>query len=115
MQLVVDVGNTETVVGLLGEDTPGESPVLRATWRYATSTPRTADELLLLLRAFLRDAIDEAPVRAVVGSVVPAETDRLRVALARLVEGPVFIVTPDVGLPIRLDVEEPRRWAPTGS
>ncbi len=108
MHLVVDVGNTETVVGILDPVEAREVPVLRATWRYATSAPRTADELLLLLRAFLREVTDETPVRAVVGSVVPAETDRLRVALGRLVEGPILVVTPESELPIRLDVEEPR-------
>jgi len=127
MHLVVDVGNTESVVGLFEA---GSLEPLRV-WRYSTATPRTADELLLLLRAFLGQArsgevgVREAGageagtrgggapriVRATVGSVVPAQTDLLRAALGRLVQGAVHVVGGAVGgtrLPIRLDVEEPR-------
>jgi type III pantothenate kinase len=119
MHLVVDVGNTESVVGLFE---PGVLEPCRV-WRYATVTPRTADELLLLIRAFLgeagpgvaegRDTRPPRILRATVGSVVPAQTQLLRVALARLVEGEgsVHVVGGAPGgtrLPITLDVEEPR-------
>jgi type III pantothenate kinase len=117
VHLVVDVGNTESVLGLFGESTaegtslveglPGAPPLL-ATWRYATPTPRTPDELLLLLRAFLADVEGGAPKMAVIGSVVPAQTELLRKAMGRLVEGRVFIVEPGSELPIRLEVDEPR-------
>lgn len=115
--LVVDVGNTESVLGLfaeaegdgasLMEGFPGEPPLL-ASWRYATATPRTPDELLLLLRAFLAEAGGVRPGRAVIGSVVPAQTELLRVALRKLVDGPVFVVDPGSNLPLRLEVDEPR-------
>jgi len=112
MHLVIDVGNTESVVGLFE---PGTLEPARV-WRYSTATPRTADELLLLIRAFLADTgagelERRGIVRATVGSVVPAQTDLLRVALDRLVEGPVHVVGGAPGgtrLPITLDVEEPR-------
>ena len=48
MQLVVDVGNTETVVGLAKSSTE-----LLADWRVSSSVPRTGDEMTALLRAFL--------------------------------------------------------------
>ena len=55
MQLVVDVGNTETVVGLASSTTE-----LVADWRVSSSVPRTADEMTALIRAFLTgDGIDE--------------------------------------------------------
>ncbi|TVP47078.1 MAG: type III pantothenate kinase [Gemmatimonadales bacterium] len=107
MHVVVDVGNTESVVGLFE---PGALQPSRS-WRYATAPRRTADELVLLLRAFLADAGTPSLVRGVVGSVVPAHTDLLRVALGRLVDGTVHVVGGAEGgtrLPIRLDVEEPR-------
>lgn len=117
MHLVVDVGNTESVVGLFE---PGMLEPCHV-WRYSTVTPRTADELLLLLRAFLgeagsgeraeRDPMAPRIVRATVGSVVPAQTQLLRVALGRLVTGAVHVVGGTSGatrLPITLDVEEPR-------
>jgi type III pantothenate kinase len=106
MELVVDVGNTETVVGLFVQD---EMEPLRH-WRYSTVVPRTADELGLLLRALLRDGGVEpgSIVRSVVGSVVPAQTELLRRCLVRVGRGEVLVVEPGVDLPIRLDVEEPR-------
>jgi len=106
MELVVDVGNTETVVGVF---VSGEMEPIRH-WRYSTSVPRTADELALLLRAFLRDGGLEpgAVLRSVVGSVVPAQTDLLRRCLVRIGKGELFVVEPGIPLPIRLDVDEPR-------
>ncbi len=106
MHLVLDVGNTETVMGTFR---PGDLGVTR-TWRYSTGVPRTADELLLLIRSLLREGgVDpDGIVRAVVGSVVPAHTDLLGRALARMGTKDVFMVEGDAGLPISLDVEEPR-------
>ena len=69
MQLVVDVGNTETVVGLATSTTE-----LAAHWRVSSSVPRTGDEMTALIRAFLAgDGVDESRImRGVVGSVVPS-------------------------------------------
>lgn len=103
MKLVVDVGNTETVVGLV-EGTTG----LKAHWRISTTVPRTFDEYRHLLGALLAEAGAPAPTAAVIGSVVPDATAVLRPTLEALVRGPVLVVRPDSKLPIRLDVEEPR-------
>ena len=64
MQLVVDVGNTETVVGLATSPTE-----IASDWRVSSSVPRTGDEMTALIRAFLAgDGVDEgAIVRGVVG------------------------------------------------
>jgi type III pantothenate kinase len=65
--LAIDVGNTETVLGVLdGLET------IRS-WRLATERGRTSDELGLLVRGFLDgDGLPEArPAGAVVASVVP--------------------------------------------
>ncbi len=106
MDLVVDVGNTETVVGVLEE---GETRVA-AHWRYSTLVPRTGDELLLLFRSLLREGgVDPARVRrAVVGSVVPSQNGALRQGLSRLGNAPVLLLEGAEGLPIRLEVDEPR-------
>lgn len=106
MRLVVDVGNTETVLGLFSAES--DRPV--AHWRYATPVRRTPDELVLLVRSFLlsRD-IDPAGISgAVVGSVVPAQTELLRLALGELTEDRVLVLDSADGLPIRLDVDAPR-------
>jgi type III pantothenate kinase len=104
MQLVVDVGNTETVVGLMS------GPTLTAHWRLSTAVPRTADEYRHLLRSLLREAAVERSTLewAAVASVVPDTTEVLRATLEALVEGTVHVIEPDSTLPIRLDVEEPR-------
>jgi type III pantothenate kinase len=104
MQIVVDVGNTETVVGLMA------GTEVRFHWRISTIVPRTSDEYLHLLRSLLRDVpVERSALEwAAVASVVPDSTDVLRTTLAALVSGPVYVVDPDSKLPIRLDVEEPR-------
>ncbi len=106
MHLVIDVGNTETVLGLYG---PGELELL-GHWRVSTQVPRTRDEYLLLLRALLeKDGFSPQDVRrCVLGSVVPDATNVLRETLDRLGPGSVYVVSATSTLPIRLDVEEPR-------
>ncbi len=67
MLLVIDVGNTNTVVGVYaGRD-------LRATWRLSTNRAYTADEYGILVRNLLvLGAIDPASVEhAMIASVVP--------------------------------------------
>jgi len=104
MQLVVDVGNTETVVGLATSTTE-----LAAHWRVSSSVPRTADEMTALIRAFLSgDNVDiERIERGVVGSVVPSLNHVWMKTLGEIVRGEVIAVGPSSGLPIELDVEEP--------
>lgn len=105
MQLVLDVGNTETVVGAVA----GRDEV-RGHWRISTQVPRTADEYTYLLRGMLRDSGfgEVAFRRAVLGSVVPAANDVLVPTLERLVKGDVLTVDATSALPIRLAVDEPR-------
>jgi type III pantothenate kinase len=104
MQLVVDVGNTQTVVGLM------EGATLVTHWRLSTAVPRTSDEYRHLLRSLLREAgVDPSVIAwAALGSVVPDTTEVLRPTLRAVVSGRVHVIDPDSALPIRLDVEEPR-------
>jgi len=105
MHLVVDIGNTETVIGLMAPD--GE---VLAHWRLSTGLPRTADEYDHLIHGLLtRKGVDVADLkRGVLGSVVPSVTERIRKALEGIITGPVFAVGPEVELPITLDVDEPQ-------
>ena len=67
MLLAVDVGNTQTAVGLFsGKD-------LAASWRFATDVRKTGDEIATLLDALLRlDGFSRASVSGLaVASVVP--------------------------------------------
>jgi type III pantothenate kinase len=105
MHVVADIGNTETVVGVLGP----EGDVL-AHWRLSSGLPRTADEYEHLIHSLLdRKGFQGSRLRrGVLGSVVPSATERIRAALEGIIAGPVFTVGPEVDLPITLDVEEPR-------
>ena len=103
MDLVFDVGNTETVIGWF-EDTS-----LRGHWRVSTDGRRTADEYGLMLTQLMGAAgIGGAPVRAAtIGSVVPALTLTLADACRRYLRVEAQAVNARTPLPIRLDVEEP--------
>jgi type III pantothenate kinase len=103
MLLVLDVGNTETTIGLFAGET------LRQHWRVVTDSSRTPDELSLLLRGLLA-AVAVAPgdVRgSAIGSVVPALTEPLGEACQALFGSAPVVVDGRSKLPIRLDVEEP--------
>lgn len=106
MHLLVDVGNTETVLGLAD----GESGEISAHWRLSTGLSRTPDEFDHLIHSLLvRKGFDPAALtRGVLGSVVPSVTERLRTALEGLISGPVFTVEAGAELPVRLDVDEPK-------
>ena len=104
-QLVADVGNTETVFGLV---TLSGSEVVEH-WRVSSRVPRTEAEYRVLLAALLASCGREAePIRrGVIGSVVPSGDRILRRVLSTLVDGTVFNVSAKSNLPIELDVEEP--------
>jgi type III pantothenate kinase len=104
VQLVVDVGNTETVIGLAPRVTE-----LAGHWRVSSNVPRTADELTALVRALLAgDGLEGTKVeRGVIGSVVPSLNYVWTKTLEKIVAGPVVSVSSSSGLPIELDVEEP--------
>jgi type III pantothenate kinase len=67
MLLVIDVGNTNTVLGVFEEKT------LRAQWRLSTNRRQTADEYGILIRnLFALDGIQASQIAGVmVASVVP--------------------------------------------
>jgi len=105
MNLVVDVGNTETVVGLA----PDPRRIAKS-WRISTGVPRTADEMTVLMRVLLdaEGTTCDDLQDGVVGSVVPSVTRVWIETLGSLVPGRVFQVRPDTRLPIVLAVDEPR-------
>jgi type III pantothenate kinase len=103
MLLTIDVGNTETTVGVF------DGEVLRAHWRLTTTGTRTADEMRVLLVQLVSaedisiSAIDGVAICSVVPTVTRSIVDACDFA---------FRVTPVVvdarsPLPITLDVDEP--------
>ena len=79
MRLVADVGNTETVLGVVG----AEATTLEGHWRLSTLAPRTLDEFRHLLRGLLEaDGFRPGAVdQVVIASVVPSTTSVLADAL----------------------------------
>jgi type III pantothenate kinase len=103
MLLAVDVGNTQTALGLYRAEELGEH------WRLATEPQRTGDELGVLLAGMLDlDGIDGICLASTVPTLV-REWERLA---ARWTHASLLIVGPGVktGIPIRYD--DPREVGP---
>ena len=128
MLLALDVGNTQTVVGVFdelccnvdGPRTDGEIPGLLHHWRVATLRDRTPDELALVVRGLTALAELEMPMfgrRAhaessspvidglAISSSVPTQTAALREMASRYFDAPCVIVEPGIktGMPILYD------------
>jgi len=71
MLLALDVGNTNTVLGLYRPD--GEKPELAAHWRVTTHRNQTADEYgVLFVNLFEMNGMTPSQVQAIIiSSVVP--------------------------------------------
>ena len=103
MLLAVDVGNTQTMLGLF------EGDGLADTWRVATDRSRTGDELVVLLGGLLDpDAVDGICLSTTVPLLL-REWERLA---GRWAHAPLLAVGPGVrtGIPIRYD--DPREVGP---
>src|SRR5690349_3802904 len=108
MLLAVDVGNSETVIGLF-EDAPSDELVDH--WRVATNVERTSDEMALLVQEFLAFhgfSFDTDVAGVAVCSGVPRVTAALREMSERYFGFPAVVLEAGVrtGMPIHYD--EPR-------
>lgn len=103
MLLALDVGNTETTVGLFQADR------LADHWRLTTTTARTPDEWGALLSTYLTNAgHSPSGVRAVVvASVAPLVTQSLCEGVTAVTGVVPVQVDARSPLPITLDVDEP--------
>ena len=102
MLLAIDVGNTETVVGVFRDQE------LASRWRIHTSPERTADELALLFGGFLAQAglsFDKNVTGVVLSSVVPRATQALRDMVNRYFRFDAVVVEPGIktGIPVLTD------------
>jgi type III pantothenate kinase len=103
MLLAVDVGNTQTALGLYGD---GD---LADHWRLATERSSTADELGVLLAGLLDLEVVDAICLA---STVPVLVREWEALAAKWANARLLVVGPGVktGLPIRYD--DPREVGP---
>jgi type III pantothenate kinase len=104
MLLAVDVGNTQTVLGLF--DASGG---LTRTWRTATDRSRTAQEWAVLWRGLLAlDRLEpDAARRLMIGSVVPPVGEVWEEVGRDLLGVPVAQLTPEVRHGLVLEVDQP--------
>lgn len=97
MLLAVDIGNTNTVLGVFDDDTLVES------WRVKTDARDTADELALTYRGLLGSTKVDGVAAC---STVPAVLAQLRLMLSRYFpDVPAVVVEPGVrtGVPLLYD------------
>ena len=99
--LVLDVGNTNTVVGLFAGET------VNARWRLTTHAERTADEIGMWLRHLLQweNVEPRDLLGAAVASVVPPMDPRLAEGIERYLGLEAFFIEPGIktGMPLRVD------------
>ena len=105
MLLTVDVGNTNTVLGLF------DGPDLFESYRIKTDPRVTGDELALMFRGLLSD--HPAPDGVAVCSTVPAVLEQLRSMFARYFSDvPTVVVGPGVKTGVPLLYDNPREVGP---
>jgi type III pantothenate kinase len=102
--LAIDVGNTNTHIGMFREDELVEH------WRFATVRFATADELATVLAALLelRDLHLRDADAAIVASVVPRLEHEYEQVMERWLGGNGAVVGPSLktGMPIRIDTPQ---------
>lgn len=102
MLVTIDVGNTQTVMGLF------EGEVLVDQWRLSTARERTTDEYRLFFAGLLRqDGYRLEQVEGIaLSSVVPEAKEALTIMAREMVDGEVLVIGPGVktGLAINIDM-----------
>ena len=100
MLLTIDIGNTNTVLGVF------EDEKMLHSWRIKTDSRNTADELMLTFRGLLA----EVTVSGVAGcSTVPAALRELRTMLARYwSDVPTVLVEPGIKTGVALLFDNPK-------
>lgn len=104
MLLVMDVGNTDTVLGLF------EGENLRGHWRVCTGNYRTGDELRMLFHMLLQtEGIDPGHIEGCcVSSVVPQLNPALEHIAHSVFGASLLMVGPGVKTGLMLQVENPK-------
>jgi type III pantothenate kinase len=100
--LVVDVGNTNIVLGIYRDDT------LVNSWRLATARDRTFDEYGILARQFLGDTISDGLEGAIVSSVVPPLNSSMAWMVRKYFGIDPMFVEPGVKTGIAIHVDNPQ-------
>jgi type III pantothenate kinase len=100
--LVVDLGNTNIVLGVYRGDT------LVNSWRLATARERTADEYGILARQLIGDAMHASLEGAIVASVVPPLNSAITFMIRKYFGIEPLFVEPGVKTGIAIHVDNPQ-------
>jgi type III pantothenate kinase len=105
MLLVIEVGNTNTKIGVY------EGPRLLGSWRLTSRREQTADEYGLFIETLLRTrGFAPASITGVaISNVVPPVQQTLEWMCEQYFGVTPFTVEPGVNTPIPLEVDEPRQ------
>lgn len=99
--LVVDLGNTNLVLGIYRGDQ------LVNSWRLATARERTADEYGILTRQLVGDSLHASLEGAIVASVVPPLNHAMAVMIRKYFGIDPLFVEPGVKTGIAIQVDNP--------
>ena len=100
MLLAIDIGNTNTVLGVFDGET------LRRSWRIKTDARSTADELALTFRGLLHSHVIDG---IAVCSTVPAASREIKGMLAGYYpDTPTVVVEPGVRTGVSLQYDNPK-------
>src|SRR5699024_7774025 len=120
MLLAIDVGNTQTVIGLFDVDDAPDGNQLNSNgprdgfvdhWRISTISDRTSDELILVVQEFLGFHgyhFDEDISGVAISSVVPRITAAFREMVDRYFGFAPIVVEPGIRTGMPILTENPR-------
>jgi type III pantothenate kinase len=100
--LVVDVGNTNVVLGVYGGDE------LLRSWRLATARERTADEYGILVKQLTDGTIGGSLEGVIVSSVVPPLDSVIATMIQKYFDVEALFVEPGVKTGIAIQVDNPQ-------
>lgn len=103
MLLVIDIGNTNTVLGLFAQQQ------LLASWRLVSSHTRTSDEYYVAVKLFCVEAgVSVAEIKAVaISSVVPELTTNFQRMIRQHLGLEPLLVSAQLDLGLQLEVDNP--------
>lgn len=103
MLLAVDIGNTQTVLGLF------EGERVARVWRIATDTSRTPDEVAALVANLFNLEFGQQPAveTVIVASVVPSLTDAFNDLSTALSGRPPLVVGPGLKTGLKIGLDNP--------
>lgn len=102
MLLAIDIGNTNTVLGVYDGDE------LKAHFRIETKKERTADELWIFFKEFLKDFLPKKISHVAISNVVPSLTLAFHEMSRRYLGKIPLVVDQGVKLPIRIKIDFPK-------